>query len=164
LVEYLTELRDSDWKRRLGGSRKSWKRFCIDVLGYPSDYFDEIETGVKVLGGKPNVGEAQKAGVAEMAKAAQPLLKHGRPEKDKGVDNTFVRGSTNADYLTRRIARDRPDILARMKAGEFPSVRAAAIEAGIVKRDTPLVKLTRAWNAASEVERAEFMRFVKNGK
>lgn len=40
---------------------------------------------------------------------------------------------TNAAYLTRRIARDHPAILERMKAGDFPSVRAAALEAGIVK-------------------------------
>jgi len=33
---------------------------------------------------------------------------------------------TNADYLTARIARDRPDILDGMKAGEYTSVRAAA--------------------------------------
>jgi len=38
-----------------------------------------------------------------------------------------------AEYLTARLARDRPDILERMKAGEFPSVRAAAREAGIVR-------------------------------
>jgi hypothetical protein len=49
-------------------------------------------------------------------------------------------GGTSASYLTRRIARDRPDILDRMKAGEFPSVRAAGKEAGIVK-DTITVRL-----------------------
>lgn len=38
-----------------------------------------------------------------------------------------------ADYLTRRIARDHPDILERMKAGHYRSVRQAALEAGIVK-------------------------------
>jgi hypothetical protein len=31
-------------------------------------------------------------------------------------------GSTNADYLTARIAKVRPDVLERMKAGEFRSV------------------------------------------
>jgi hypothetical protein len=31
-----------------------------------------------------------------------------------------------ADYLTRRIARDHPDIFERMKSGEYQSVRAAA--------------------------------------
>lgn len=53
--------------------------------------------------------------------------------KNQPVVNRLIYGSTNADYLTARIARDRPDILQRMKAGEFPSVRKAAIEAGIVK-------------------------------
>lgn len=38
----------------------------------------------------------------------------------------------NTRYLTERIARERPDIHERMKQGEFRSVRAAAIEAGIV--------------------------------
>jgi len=33
----------------------------------------------------------------------------------------------DADYLTARIARDRPDILDRMKAGEYKSVRAAPL-------------------------------------
>jgi hypothetical protein len=33
-----------------------------------------------------------------------------------------IRGD-HAEYLTARIARDRPDILERMKAGEFLSVR-----------------------------------------
>jgi hypothetical protein len=35
----------------------------------------------------------------------------------------------NAKYLTAVIARDRPDILDRMKKGEFKSVKAAAMEA-----------------------------------
>jgi len=33
----------------------------------------------------------------------------------------------DADYLTARIARDRPGILDRMKAGEYKSVRVAAL-------------------------------------
>jgi hypothetical protein len=39
----------------------------------------------------------------------------------------------SAEYHTARIARDHPDILARMKAGEFSSVRQAALEAGIIR-------------------------------
>jgi hypothetical protein len=63
------------------------------------------------------------------------LRSHGRPpkgEERKGTDSTFIRGSTSA-YLTARLARDRPDLLERLKAGEFSSVRAAAREAGIVR-------------------------------
>jgi hypothetical protein len=44
-----------------------------------------------------------------------------------------VKGSGGQKYLVSRIARDRPDVLERMKQGEFLSVRQAAIAAGIVK-------------------------------
>jgi hypothetical protein len=49
-------------------------------------------------------------------------------------------GGTSSEYLTRRIARDRPDIIKRMKDGEFASVRAAAKEAGIVKDNFQMPK------------------------
>ena len=39
---------------------------------------------------------------------------------------------TSAEYLTARIARDHPAILEDMKQGKYKSVRAAAIDAGIV--------------------------------
>lgn len=75
------------------------------------------------------------------ARAQQPmlLLEPRRPTKEEsagkvGVTNLTGAGGTTAAYLTARIARDRPDILERMKDGEFKSVRAAAIEAGIAKR------------------------------
>jgi len=44
-------------------------------------------------------------------------------------------GGNDSEYLTNRIARDRPDILERMKAGEYRSVRSAAIDAGIIDPD-----------------------------
>ncbi len=65
-----------------------------------------------------------------------PLVEHGGDRKsDIQVDNVNLnKGGENSEYLTARIARDNPEILERMKAGEFPSVRAAALEAGIVQR------------------------------
>ena len=44
-----------------------------------------------------------------------------------------VKGSGGQKYLVARIARDRLDVLERMKKGEFLRVRQAAIAAGIVK-------------------------------
>lgn len=41
---------------------------------------------------------------------------------------------TSAEYLTARIARNRPDVLERMQRGDYPSVRAAAMEAGLVEQ------------------------------
>jgi len=57
-------------------------------------------------------------------------------EERANVDVINIRetgGGTSAKYLTARIARKRPDVLARMQMGDFSSVRAAAKEAGLVK-------------------------------
>jgi len=62
-----------------------------------------------------------------------PLPFHGGDRKseerrDQGAVRTFIgKGSESADYLTARIARDRPDILEHMKAGAYKSVRAGAL-------------------------------------
>ena len=78
--------------------------------------------------------------LATRAAAAQPLAQHGtnqhaemQGEEDVLTTRPIQRGSTNAGYLLRRLARDAPEILERVKAGEFRSARAAAIEAGIIK-------------------------------
>ena len=69
--------------------------------------------------------------VDEIAKNAKPLKEHGvRGKAKRGAvstsnDSPTIRGSTNAKYLTSRIARDHPVIHERMKAGEFKSVRQA---------------------------------------
>jgi hypothetical protein len=49
--------------------------------------------------------------------------------------NTDVQGNAQA-YLLARLKRDAPGILARVEAGEFPSARAAAKAAGIVREPT----------------------------
>src|SRR5208337_1592089 len=96
-------------------------------------------------------GETQAAIAQKMGRSllTKPMAVVGRPYKGEGngsdtifikgstssynvCDSNFIKGSTSS-YVAARIARDHPDILERMKAGEFPSVRAAAIEAGIVE-------------------------------
>ena len=68
------------------------------------------------------------------------LGKHGGDRKSKKAkdqdDNIILipgQGTSKA-YLLARLNRDNPEIKARLDAGEFASVRAAAIEAGIVSR------------------------------
>lgn len=63
---------------------------------------------------------------------------HTAAERASNGSNRTIRRGTRAEYLTARIARDRPDILEQMKAGAFRSVRQAAIAAGIVQPPTPL--------------------------
>ncbi len=63
--------------------------------------------------------------VKTRARAAKALTKHGELGRGRNRGNNItskVRGD-HVEYLTARIARDRPDILERMKAGEFSSVR-----------------------------------------
>lgn len=69
------------------------------------------------------------------------------PTGDIITSNSTSKG-TSAKYLTRRITRDRPDIAARMEAGEFPSAAAAARAAGIPQRLVISVRLDDAGSAA----------------
>jgi hypothetical protein len=101
--------------------------------------------------------ERKRRQVQRLAETAEPLLPETRPGPGRGHKSKAKTwhdhyGNSNV-YLTRRIARDRPDILARMKAGEFASVRDAAREAGIV-RAVPLVEqVLRLWEKATPAER-----------
>ncbi len=102
---------------------------------------------------------AMAAQLIKPAKHAGP----GRGRRKTGVDNTCLRGSSNADYLTARIARDRPDILERMKAGEFSSVRQAAKEAGIVNErlSVPADPIRAAQYLKRRFTKTEFAAFKK---
>ncbi len=85
---------------------------------------------------KAEIGTGVQQSVAIVktrAMAAKALTKHGELGwgRSRG-SNTTSTNDRSAKYLTARIARDRPDILERMKGGEFSSVRQAAKEAGIV--------------------------------
>ncbi len=69
----------------------------------------------------------------DLAQAPKDLAAHGEVGRgrDRGCVTTSIKGrERGADYLAARIARDRPDILERMKANEYRSVRQAALAAG----------------------------------
>lgn len=151
-------------------SLKGWTAL-IDAKGKPFASYADFCRARKPhgLGRDPaEIDQLLKEGAAKKSPQARaenpPVLLDGpgpatEEEKANGVLNTNRpdRGSTNADYLTARIARDHPDVLARMKAGEFPSVRAAAKVAGIVRDPTPLELMKRAWTRASKAEKDAFM-------
>ncbi len=73
-----------------------------------------------------------------LAEAAVPLKHHwetpgpGPGRGKKLPPKQRVQSGNRSQYLVNRIARDRPDIRARMKAEEFASGRQAAIAAGII--------------------------------
>ena len=60
----------------------------------------------------------EKISVEERAEKPKQLEAHGgdrKSEDNQPVNNSLIYGSTNADYLTARIARDHPQILEEMK-------------------------------------------------
>jgi hypothetical protein len=97
-----------------------------------------------------------------IAEKAKPLAEHRRPtkeeEEDKGSMST-INGRQDSSYLTARIARDCPAILEEMKAGKYPSVRAAAKAARVLKEAARLNVLKRAWGKASHEERDWFLEW-----
>jgi hypothetical protein len=89
-------------------------------------------------------GAAKRSGQALAAdENVGPLFEHGGDRKEQGNNVTLPERGNKAEYLVRRLKRDRPDIAADLAAGKYPSARAAAIAAGIVTVPTPLEQVLR---------------------
>ena len=139
-----------------------WPDYCREVLEEDRpgwiDYLIDTEDQLKGKGyAEARSAQERAKNPKRIATKAEAGAKGGRGNKAADNISSFSHG-TGADYLTARIARDRPDILERMKAGEYRSVRQAAIEAGIVKVPTTLEKLVKLWAKATPEERREFCR------
>ena len=98
-----------------------WARLGLSVIGKEKP----VSLGVAIDAGKK---------VAETMAKAPDLKPNGRPRADDGKGTKQVPLSKGGnDRLAARIKRDHPEIAARVANGEFKSIRAAALEAGIVK-------------------------------
>ncbi len=64
-------------------------------------------------------------------------------------------------YWLKRLHKDRPDIAERYERGEFETVRAACIDAELIKPRTRLMELKNAWEKASASERKAFVAWAK---
>lgn len=110
---------------RTGKPFRSFRAFCLAKRPYGLEYDHEA---VRLI-------QAEKIGVEERAEAPGKILDDGPPTLEERANRDYItdnKRGTDAEYLTARIARDHPVILERMKAGEYTSVRRAAIDAGIV--------------------------------
>lgn len=136
------------WPRKLKGEPKTWKRFCDEVLGYDAGYVEKIREGLSFLENvgvkSATIGQAMSVGQYAGQAVPQATLneamkgnQNSRISKNSNyninADLTNSKGGDSSEYLTARIARDRPDILEDMQAGKYKSVRAAALDAGIVR-------------------------------
>ena len=86
--------------------------------------------------------EQQKRHVQYLVRTVEPLGAYGDGpgrghQAPKSRHKPQAKGGNNQQYLVAKVARDCPDVLERMKEGEFLSARSAAIEAGILKPNSP---------------------------
>lgn len=101
--------------------------------------------------------------LAQVLANAAPLAKHGGERKQDAVkqgDNVTLKRGNQSTYLAARIKRDHPEIVKRIEAGEFKSMRAAAISAGIIKVKTPLDLLKSIWAKADSKDRESFLNWI----
>ena len=137
LQSWMDLLRDHKGYRQLGDRKgrpfATFEAFCTERqpfgLGYHPGHIDQIIAERK---------EAEAKDLALMFDRKAINAGDGPLTKDESSNLDIIKVSslspgTSAEYLAARIARDHPEIHERMKAGEFKSVRRAALEAGILK-------------------------------
>lgn len=148
--------RDASALRRLMGKmqkHEAWKALgvasfdmlCVTRLRLSSD---EVSAVLKARKGQS---------IGAILRKVAPT---GRPHKGTTLVPLSKGGN---DRIRSQIATRRPDIAERMEAGEFPSVRQAAIAAGIVKVTSVLATLRKAWAKATDADRRKFMDEVSDG-
>jgi hypothetical protein len=130
--------RDGFWRQLF----PNWETCCLALFKRPAAWVEQVVEGVRVLHAHGHDGAVPLQLVIEQAKA-QPLAANGEIGNGRSLDNVkATEGGNSQSYLLRRIARDQPGLLDQIGPGkEFHSVRAAAIEAGIIK-PVPTVRVT----------------------
>ena len=132
---------------------ESGDAFIVEYLKLDLDVVHQVISFLDQEQPKEAVSRDQALMASAVAAAAQPLAPSRRPTAEEAlnkVDNVHLKpanqlNSNSQERILRRLARDAPEILERVKAGEFKSARAAAIEAGIIK-PVPTVRLVNDLN------------------
>jgi len=101
---------------------------------------------------------------AQQGREQKETIVQGKHSSSLSDKEETPSGGTGSAYLLRRLARLGDDWMDRYEAGEFSSVRQAAIAAGIVKVPSVLDKLRTLWAKATEADRRTFMDEVSRGR
>jgi len=110
-----------------------------EVLGYASmDEYLKIETGYTAT---EILGQARKMVIQAVCARAEEMgpIDNGGDRRSEKARNQFdnskteTKGGNDQTYLARKIMTDSPETFDRLKQGEYRSVRAAAMDCGIVK-------------------------------
>lgn len=129
----------------------TWDEFCTTRLYASSDVVEAIIIGVEVIGEEMPVPVevAQRAGQKAMelrATAGNPTGHNQYTPKEEFLYNknsSKTEGGTSQAYLNARLRRDAPAMADALERGEYNSVRAACIAAGIIQ-PVPLLAMSKS--------------------
>ena len=159
-----------DWQKEVAEAKQNriWERLgygSIEEVLKEEVGYSKKELGLKIASAKADpltkhgeIGNGRSVADAIASAKADPLSHAGEhmATKSRGTIDTSTRGG-NTDYTLRRLARDNPEMLDRIEAGEL-SVNAAAIAAGIRKKPTQAEICVKAFRKAEN--RMEAMRLI----
>lgn len=163
-LDILNIVRKKLWREIKPRNRDAFRDFC-DFCQHqlPDGLGCDINRLIRLC---DTNSEAQLWLRSELAGSQAVTVKQGKPKKESNVYNINIlptkRGGTGAPYLLRRLAKTQPAIVKRYEAGEFPSVRAAAIEAGIIKIPSAIDVAVKAYLKLSTPDRSKFANRIKH--
>lgn len=154
----------SDRTDRNGKPFKSFESFATSPLWHGL----EIKSMSRLVEYIKEDAEAVKLVQAEMGQLKDP--KDNPPGPGRGnktslqCNDVLEKGSrgNKAEYLLRRLKRDAPEIANDYIDGKYPSVRQAAIAAGIVKVPTKYETALKATSKLSRTEWLELRSYMDN--
>jgi hypothetical protein len=143
LMGYYNKIIEKGYWRDLADSEES---YFLEYCKKPKAWFEAIRDQVMGIpeGTTLTVREFQQQQAIALSEQPKTLLTKGgdytSAESEKlsyhnnlAENNRVVSRGDSSEYLAARLARDYPEVVEQVKAGEFPSMRAAAVAAGIVK-------------------------------
>ena len=127
-----------------------WNLFVVEKMGISIEWMETIIASIDIA-----QTPEQFEKILDELKLRTPMMKakpskqHGgrrRVDSPNGLTQSSQvyhgklenRGGNNRQYLADKIAKESPEILDRIDKGEFKSMRAAAIAAGVKKRDVTI--------------------------
>jgi hypothetical protein len=75
------------------------------------------------------------------------------------IRTSLLRTKRDNAYFAARLEREHPEIWAAWQAGSYPSLRAACVSAGLIRRRSRASELKNAWQKATVVERLVFLDY-----
>lgn len=164
--EYLDDLRTHEaWKYL---REPDMERLVENRCRVSTAFVEQLRAGYAAIRASGHRGRVTAEHVrkmqAEQARYEAETVVQGKRRSSLSDKEETPSGGTGSAYLLRRLARLGDDWMDRYEAGEFASVRQAAIAAGIVKVPSVLDQLRKLWAKASEADRRTFMDEVEHGR